>query len=413
MRFSKTQWDSAEKKGMLDDYRNKLYVAYYQDNPKNKPKSRQRSEKGISIDNVRLSIAEDMVDSGRVVGKNYEDQIDKALVYLPKSSVTQAVKKYKDKAIEDLASSTNNYPITMSEIPNNIRPYCQAIMDIEEMMNFAPGVRDKLLIDNLTTDYKVALERCFYGFNDPTGEKVDLLAQWSVVNEYSTRIILDLDVDDIDGYFGLRPWEDGGKTYELITRRNTSRRLKIDNLLEEEMDSPVGDAWKYLGFRKYIDIHMIINAELRLPWYVSQENNNVSRRETYEQFIDSLNYAFKLVDMLRVGFPSEMDAVDEANIFQEIMDNDENFFTYFTMEEIIDFYRSKGGWRGCYARWIQNEELIDFDFYNDDYDRYEHMKLTQALLIEFYKRDEERRQAEDIGNIKSDVEIIMPSEEDY
>ena len=95
------------------------------------------------------------------------------------------------------------------------------------------------------------------------------------------------------------------------------------------------------------------------------------------------------------------------------MDNDENFFTYFTMEEIIDFYRSKGGWRGCYARWIQNEELIDFDFYNDDYDRYEHMKLTQALLIEFYKRDEERRQAEDIGNIKSDVEIIMPSEEDY
>lgn len=89
--------------------------------------------------------------------------------------------------------------------------------------------------------------------------------------------------------------------------------------------------------------------------------------------------------MLRVGFPSEMDAVDEANIFQEIMDNDENFFTYFTMEEIIDFYRSKGGWRGCYARWIQNEELIDFDFYNDDYDRYEHMKLTRHYLLNFIR----------------------------
>ena len=47
-------------------------------------------------------------------------------------------------------------------------------------------------------EYKTAIEICFYGFNDPAGEKVDLLAQREVALEIDARLVYGRDINDID-----------------------------------------------------------------------------------------------------------------------------------------------------------------------------------------------------------------------
>ena len=60
---------------------------------------------------------------------------------------------------------------------------------------------------------------------------------------------------------------------------NESKNIIIDGLIKKdvEFDSQGNiwsDIWDYLGHQKYMNSSMVINAELRLPWYFCYQEND-------------------------------------------------------------------------------------------------------------------------------------------
>ena len=67
-------------------------------------------------------------------------------------------------------------------------------------------------------------------FNDPEGEKVDLIPQFAVIREAAIRYMLNLPYEDLEALRKFRPWEDNGYLYNKYLRAST---LDFDNIIND------------------------------------------------------------------------------------------------------------------------------------------------------------------------------------
>ena len=84
---------------------------------------------------------------------------------------------------------------------------------------------------------------------------------------------------------------------------------------------------------------MVINAELRLPWYFCYQEND--SEEIYHYAREKVKNDIEMFDKY---------FEDEYNI--------DGMYNYFTNNEIIDYYRSNGGWKSLLNKNAYNEWII-------------------------------------------------------
>ena len=111
----------------------------------------------------------------------------------------------------------------------------------------------------ITNQFAKHLEMCLYRFNDPLGEKVDLLAQWSVAREYYIRDkVKKTYTKDLDAILDYTPWityiHDPDYVGSLINPRDAYEwALFEDNTLAPKMTHAIAYTDAYSTPKEYRD----------------------------------------------------------------------------------------------------------------------------------------------------------------
>ena len=340
--FNKKDYEKVVKKSehegysVIHEYFKKLSFYIHDNNPRNYiiNSSHPKSDGRVSHENVRNTLIDDINAEEKYTEIEKENIIRD---WINQGSInTWLTKRNKEGKV--------NY-ITLSELPEDIKIYARRLFMLELKVN--PELQDIEMIDDndleITEGYKTAIEKCFYGFSDPIGDKVDLIAQREILIEYDRRLWKEESTQDIDTYLALTPWMDDGKIYGEYVDIDIDRSLRIDGITitpENEIyevtdDELWAELWAYMGHQKLITINMIIHAELRLPWYASIYSNDESI------FYISREYVKRHLDMFDENFKSQY--------------NINGMYNYFTMDEIINYHRSNGGWKGYLLKNVLKE----------------------------------------------------------
>jgi len=126
----------------------------------------------------------------------------------------------------------------------------------------------KILLTNLFVKHA---EICLYSFNDPLGEKVDLLAQWCVIREYYSRARVDNTfTDDLDAILEHTPWLDveydpTQTIYALAVNKNP--KDLVPRIGYAMVDGKLVDG-RFIGKIKDNAWQICVYYQLRLPYHV-------------------------------------------------------------------------------------------------------------------------------------------------
>jgi|TARA_R100000808_G_scaffold20878_1_gene45081 hypothetical protein len=122
----------------------------------------------------------------------------------------------------------------------------------------------------ITTLFAKSIERCLYSFNDPLGEKVDLMAQWVVAREYYMRDrIRNKETADLDAILDYTPWLDTDRdpTATLYYSEYIRDKIRLTPRLHHAM--PIGSFDGQFKGTIHKDSYIFsIYAQLRLPFYI-------------------------------------------------------------------------------------------------------------------------------------------------
>lgn len=96
-------------------------------------------------------------------------------LYSPKITIQRAIESNKEEDTE--------YDIDKCKVKNpQLYPYIRKMQLLNDSV-----LKKTPKLQKITTLFAKHIERCLYSFNDPLGEKVDLVAQWVVAREYYIR----------------------------------------------------------------------------------------------------------------------------------------------------------------------------------------------------------------------------------
>ena len=180
-------------------------------------------------------------------------------------------------------------PLTFDELSKNR-------MNIrKELMDNLSATEKTTIADplNIPDSFVEATERCFYGFNDPLGEKVNLLGQYALVRELDIRSMYDYETVDIEKYFACTSWLDDGQLYRNVwddELGNLDDQIHLELLTYRtsinECDRGYFEGWEYLGFDNWISLQMRIAAELRLPYQfiINEDDDGIDYFISKEQW---------------------------------------------------------------------------------------------------------------------------------
>ena len=336
------QLSEKESSSSTYDYLKKLVYYIHDNNPRNYPinSTHPKSDGRVSVQRVYETLVEDIKDEKLYDGNEQQNIIDS---WVKKGTINRWLTK------RNKQGKVNQY--TLDDLASDIRIYTKRLLMLEININSDFHQSDDIsdIEIKFGEEYKNAIEICFYGFNDPGGEKVDLLAQREIILEVNSRLVYGRDLSDIDQYLALTPWLDEGKAYKDFIESNESKNIIIDGLIKKdvEFDSQGNiwsDIWDYLGHQKYMNSSMVINAELRLPWYFCYQEND--SEEIYHYAREKVKNDIEMFDKY---------FEDEYNI--------DGMYNYFTANEIIDYYRSNGGWKSllnknAYNEWIKRQDEV-------------------------------------------------------
>ena len=187
-------------------------------------------------------------------------------------------------------------------------------------------------------------QKCFYGFEDPSGLKVDLIGQWAMYNELCIRLQNNMNLKDIDFYFACSPWEDGGVMYRLMMldpeNKTVSKKLNLWIMMEQLDLEDYGNKffyWQYMGFNGFIDFRMRIKAELRLPFIYRHfifDYSEWQKLEATDETMGLMKWELVLDEMHQ----NKIQVFN--NIYGHIIQA-----RNFTNQEIIDNTKELGGWK--------------------------------------------------------------------
>ncbi|MFL2665469.1 MAG: hypothetical protein ACJ0G8_05890 [Dehalococcoidia bacterium] len=336
------KWSEKESSSPVYDYFRKLVYYIHDNNPRNYPINTKhpKSDGRVSVQNVYKTLLEDIKNEKLYSNIEQENIIDNWIKkgtinrWLTKRNKQGKVKEY---TLDDFTTSVRIYVRRLLILEKNINSYFAEVENINDHQV------------TFSEEYKTAIEICFYGFNDPAGEKVDLLAQREVALEIDARLVYGRDINDIDEYLALTPWLDEGKAYKDYIELDASKKIVIEGLIKKdvELDSKGNiwnDIWDYLGHQKYYNPTMIINAELRFPWY----------------------FCYQEKESEEINFYTREKVKNEIELFDQYFKNEYNLngmYNYFTANEIIDSYRSLGGWKSFlnnnfYNEWIKKQDDV-------------------------------------------------------
>tara|TARA_Y100000817_G_C16846492_1_gene540248 strand:- start:148 stop:1686 length:1539 start_codon:yes stop_codon:yes gene_type:complete len=212
--------------------------------------------------------------------------------------------------------------------------------------------------------FLVAADYCIRGFNDPFGERIDLLGQLGIFTEIIERMRDSVwkgkkvtIFDDINCYFSCTPWLDEGNFYKTLIERQeispielrfANQEISPDHLLWlEQGDYIIFD--EFLGLSGFINIQQRIMSELFLPYHFTY-SFKPRGLVTKQYFTDDLDTHFvKNDDWEKI--------VNKFN--KEIGILKANFFSN---KEITEDTKKQGGWKGLGS----NKNSIMEHFYDGE-----------------------------------------------
>ena len=142
------------------------------------------------------------------------------------------------------------------QVSPELRPYVNTMQIIGKAM-----FNQQQHQSELTQEWLDAFEYSYHGFNDPNGDKVDLLAQWFICHEIKHRATIKAELKDIDMYFAFKPWEDDGELYKIALQDDPNNQLRVMLLR-----TVVSDMDNILYKPEIINISSGVWSELNVPW---------------------------------------------------------------------------------------------------------------------------------------------------
>ena len=125
--------------------------------------------------------------------------------------------------------------------------------------------------ENISIRFAEHIEKCLYRFNDPLGEKVDLLAQWVVIREYYLRDrVKNKFTADLDAILDCTSWLDVGYDPEQTLYALTVKKDEQNLIPRLTYAMPVGEIinGQFTGNVKDNSYMFNVYAQLRLPYYI-------------------------------------------------------------------------------------------------------------------------------------------------
>ena len=160
----------------------------------------------------------------------------------------------------DLAYDPKN-PLPELQITDEHKSYINRIGLVKKFI-----FRSDKAVNQLSNREAKHAKRTFLEFQDPYGERVDLIAQWAVVHELSERETYDDFTHDIEEFFTYAPWK---KRINQDLYRVAKKNKEIERYVQFRFISPRIEAPTVERITNEYKLFVGMHSHLGLPYFIS------------------------------------------------------------------------------------------------------------------------------------------------